>query len=118
SVPKDIASLVRPRMLSTFPQLKDVAIEYAWSGTVGITATRLPHLGNLSERIFFAHGYSGQGVALAGLGGKLMAEAATGKRDRFDVFARVPARAIPGGKYFKQPLVSAALYGLKILDSL
>ncbi len=118
SVPKDIASLVRPRMLSTFPQLKDVAIEYAWSGTVGITATRLPHLGNLSERIFFAHGYSGQGVALAGLGGKLMAEAATGKCDRFDVFARVPARAIPGGKYFKQPLVSAALYGLKILDSL
>lgn len=116
-VPKDIASLVRPRMLATFPQLDEVKTEYAWSGTVGITATRLPHLGALSERIFFAHGYSGQGVALAGLGGKLMAEAVMGNRERFDVFARVPVRAIPGGKYFKQPLVSAALYGLKLMDS-
>jgi len=118
SVPADIASLVRPRMLSTFPQLEDVAIEYAWSGTVGITTTRMPHLGALSERIFFAHGYSGQGVALTAIGGKLMAEAAMGNRERFDVFARIPVRAIPGGKYFKQPLVSLALYGLKILDSL
>lgn len=118
SVPKDIASLVRPRMLSTFPQLEAVTIEYAWSGTVGITATRLPHLGGLSERILFARGYSGQGVALAGLGGKLMAEAAMGNRERFDVLARVPVHAIPGGKYFKQPLVSVALYGLKLMDSL
>ncbi|MBU6442945.1 MAG: FAD-binding oxidoreductase [Alphaproteobacteria bacterium] len=118
SVPADIASLVRPRMLATFPQLRDVKIEYAWSGAVGITATRMPHLGALSERIFFAHGYSGQGVALTSIGGKLMAEAATGNRERFDVFARVPVRAIPGGKYFKQPLVSLALYGLKLMDSL
>lgn len=117
-MPRDIAALVRPRMLHVFPQLKDVRIEYAWSGTVGVTATRMPHMGQLSPRILFSHGYSGQGVALATLGGKLLAEAAMGSRERFDVFARVPAKRFPGGRYLKKALVSAALYALKLHDAL
>jgi len=118
TMPRDIASLVRPRMLRVFPALKDTHIEYAWSGTVGITATRMPHFGALSERVFFAHGYSGQGVALATLGGKLLAQAALGNRERFDVFARVPARKFVGGKLLKKPMVAAALFSYKFLDSL
>ena len=78
----------------------------------------MPHFGELEPRVLFAHGYSGQGVALATLGGKLLAEAAQGDRERFDVFARVPAKKFPGGKYLKQPLVSAALYAFKLLDAL
>lgn len=116
--PRDIAALVRPRMLRVFPALEDTHIEYAWSGTVGITATRMPHFGQLSERVFFAHGYSGQGVALATLGGKLLAEAALGNRERFDVFARVPARKFPGGKLLKKPMVAAALFAFKIADAI
>jgi gamma-glutamylputrescine oxidase len=116
--PRDIAALVRPRMLRVFPQLQDIHVEYAWSGTVGITRTRMPHFGSLSGRIFFAHGYSGQGVALATLGGKLLAEAALGKPERFDVFARVPVQKFPGGKWLRKPLVSAALFAFKVLDAL
>ena len=117
-MPRDIAALVRPRMLRVFPALKDIHIEYAWSGTVGITATRMPHFGQLSERVFFAHGYSGQGVALATLGGKLLAEAALGNRERFDVFARVPAQKFPGGRLLKKPMVAAALFAFKIADAI
>jgi gamma-glutamylputrescine oxidase len=117
-MPSDIAGLVRPRMLQVFPQLADVPTEYAWSGTVGITVTRMPHFGRLSERILFAHGYSGQGVALATLGGKLLAEAAMGKPERFDVFARVLARAFPGGRMLRKPLIAAALLAFKILDAI
>jgi gamma-glutamylputrescine oxidase len=116
--PRDIAALVRPRMLRVFPALADTHIEYAWSGTVGITVTRMPHFGQLSERVFFAHGYSGQGVALATLGGKLLAEAALGKRERFDVFARVPAHTFPGGRLLRKPIVAAALFAFKIADAL
>jgi len=116
--PRDIAGLVRPRMLHVFPQLKDIRLEYAWSGTVGITRTRMPHLGELSPRILFAHGYSGQGVALATLAGKLLAEAAMGERERFDVFARLPAKRFPGGRFLKHTLVSAGLYALKLCDAL
>jgi gamma-glutamylputrescine oxidase len=115
--PKDIAKLVRPRMLSVFPALADVAVEYAWSGTVGITRSRLPHFGKLSERVFFAHGYSGQGVALAILGGKLLAEAAMGQRERFDVFARIRAKAFPGGPLLRKPLLGAALAISRFADA-
>lgn len=116
--PKNIAALVRPRMLAVYPQLASVPTEYAWSGTVGITRTRMPHFGRLGERVFFAHGYSGQGVALACLGGKLLAEAALGQSERFDVFARVPAERFPGGEVLRKPLVAAALAAFKVMDAL
>jgi gamma-glutamylputrescine oxidase len=116
TMPKDIAAVVRPRMLSVYPNLAKVRTEYAWSGSVGITATRMPHLGRLSPRVLFAYGYSGQGVALANIGGKVMAEAALGHADRFDVFAHVPATPFPGGALLRKPLVSAALMWFKLLD--
>ncbi len=116
--PDHIAALVRPRMLAVYPQLRNVKIEYAWRGTVGITVTRMPHLGRLTDHVLFAHGYSGQGVALAPMGGKLMAEAALGNSERFDAMARVPPKAFPGGTLLRKPLVSAALYAYKVLDSL
>jgi gamma-glutamylputrescine oxidase len=115
-MPQDIATLVRPRLLRVFPQLRDVPIEYAWSGTVGITVTRMPHFGKLSERIFFGHGYSGQGVALATLGGKLLGEAALGNEGRFNIVARVPARPFPGGRALRRPLIAAGLFAYKLAD--
>ena len=118
SMPKDIAAVVRPKMLKVFPGLKSVATQYAWSGTVGITVTRMPHFGRLSPRVFFAHGYSGHGVALSSLGGKLLAEAAMGRPERFDVMARVPAQKFPGGKWLRKPLVAAALFSFKLLDAI
>jgi gamma-glutamylputrescine oxidase len=117
TIPKDITAVVRPRMLSVYPGLAGVKTVYAWSGAVGITATRMPHLGRLSKRSLFAHGYSGQGVALANIGGKVMAEAALGRPERFDAFARVPAAPFPGGTLLRKPLVSAALMWFKLMDS-
>jgi gamma-glutamylputrescine oxidase len=115
-VPTDIAAIVRPRMEKVFPQTKDLAIEYAWSGTVGITRTRMPHFGRRGDRVAFAHGYSGQGVALANLGGKLLAEQVLGDSTRFDVFARVPPSPFPGGAFLRKPLMAAGLAAYKLLD--
>ncbi|HSZ11834.1 MAG TPA: FAD-binding oxidoreductase [Rhizomicrobium sp.] len=116
SVPSDIARLVRPRMKRVFPALGDIPIEYAWSGTVGITRTRMPHFGRIGARVLFAHGYSGQGVALSLMGGKLLAEAAFDNNEGFDVFARVPAQKFPGGAILRKPLVAAALTWFKLVD--
>ena len=115
---KDIAALVRPHMLKVFPQLRGTRITHAWGGTVGITRTRMPHFGRLNKRILFGHGYSGHGVALATLGGKVLAEAALGKSERFDLLASVPAKRFPGGAALRRPLVAAALLGLKLADML
>jgi gamma-glutamylputrescine oxidase len=117
-MPNDIGALVRPRLLRVFPQLKDVPIEYAWSGTVGITLTRMPHFGKLTDQILFGFGYSGQGVAQATLGGKLLAEAVLGHEERFDVLARVPAKPFPGGRWVRRPLIAAGLFAYKLADAL
>ena len=65
-------------MLGVFPELADVAIEHAWGGTLAITVNRLPAFQRLGPGVFSAGGYSGHGVALATLAGKLMAEAVQG----------------------------------------
>jgi len=115
--PNDIAGIVRPRMLKVFPSLQNVKIEFGWSGTVGITRTRMPHFGTLSPRFYFAHGYSGHGVALATLGGKALAQNVLGNRDRFETLARVPAQKFPGGQLLRKPMVTAALLCLKFADA-
>jgi len=115
--PKDIGRLVRPRMLRVFPGLADVGVQYAWSGTVGITVTRMPHFGRIG-RLWFGHGYSGHGVALSVMGGKVLAEASCGQEERFAILSRVPAVAFPGGKWLRKPMISAALLWYKALDKL
>lgn len=116
--PENVAAFVRPHMLRVFPQLRGLSIAYAWGGTVGITRTRMPHFGRLRQRTLFGYGYSGHGVALATLGGKVLAEAALGKSERFDLLASVPAKRFPGGQALRKPLVAAALLGLKLKDML
>jgi gamma-glutamylputrescine oxidase len=116
TIPSNIAAIVRARMERVYPALKNIRTEYAWSGTVGITRTRMPHVGRLGDRVLFAHGYSGQGVALANLTGKLLAEAIAGHPERFDVLARVPAKRFPGGAWLRRPLVAAGLVWYKVVD--
>lgn len=113
--PADIAGLVRPRMLRVFPQLADVAIDYAWGGTLAITRNRLPHFARLKPEIFVAHGYSGHGVALASLAGKLIAEAIAGTAERFDVMAGLEVPRFPGGALFRWPalVLGMAYYALR-----
>ncbi len=101
--PADIAGFVRGHMERVFPQLRGVAIDHAWGGLVSITRTRLPHLGRLGEAVF-AHGYSGQGVILSTLAGKLVSEALLGEEDRFARFASVAPPAFPGGRTLRGPL--------------
>ncbi|HRO13146.1 MAG TPA: FAD-binding oxidoreductase, partial [Amaricoccus sp.] len=113
--PRDIAGLVRPRMLGVFPQLADVAVDYAWGGTLAITVDRMPAFRRLGRGVFAAGGYSGHGVALATLAGKLMAEAVQGTAERFDVFASLPQPRFPGGAALRWPLLVLAMswYGLR-----
>ena len=101
--PADIADFVRPHMEAVFPQLRGVEIYYAWGGLVSITMTRLPHVGREGE-VLFAHGYSGMGVILSTLAGKLLVEAIGGATSRFDLFAGVEPPAFPGGTALRGPL--------------
>ncbi|SPH18569.1 Gamma-glutamylputrescine oxidoreductase [Defluviimonas aquaemixtae] len=116
--PKDIAALVRKPMTAIFPQLRDVKITHAWGGTLGITMNRMPHFEQLAGNVLSVSGYSGHGVAMATLGGKLAAEAVAGQAERFDLMASVPTRPFPGGIALRWPLLVLAMVWFSIRDRL
>ena len=114
--PPSLSAYMRPRMLGVFPDLADVKIDYAWGGYIAITSNRIPDCGRLSPTVYYAHGYSGQGVALAGMYGKLMAECIRGQAERFDLLARVKHLPFPGGS-MRTPLLVAAMLFYRLRDA-
>ncbi len=109
--PRRLAASMRKRFLQVFPSLGDVAVERAWGGYLDITMSRAPNFGRLADEVYYLQGFSGHGLVLTALGGKLVAEAVAGTAERFDVFTRIPHRDFPGGTLMRRPaLVLAMLY--------
>ncbi|MBP7369966.1 MAG: FAD-binding oxidoreductase, partial [Arenimonas sp.] len=96
--PDDITAHIRPNLERTFPQLKGVKIDYAWTGNFLLTLSRLPQVGRLESNIYYAQGCSGHGVTYTHLIGRVLSEAIRGQYERFDVFAKLPHMPFPGGR--------------------
>ncbi len=116
--PPDLKSFVRGHMLRVFPQLQDVRIDFAWSGWLAVSVNRLPVFGRVGARGFYAHGFSGHGVALSQIAGRLLAEAVAGDAERFDVMANVEHRRFPGGRWLRHPLMVAGMLWASLMDKL
>jgi len=102
--PADVESIIRPKMLKTFPQLENVKINYAWTGNFLLTLSRLPQVGRLDNNIYYSQGCSGHGVTYTHIAGKIIAEALSSQAARFDAFASLPNYPFPGGQRFQIPL--------------
>jgi gamma-glutamylputrescine oxidase len=116
--PRDIAAAVRKPMLEIYPQLKNTRIDYAWGGTLGITMNRMPHFERIDGNILSASGYSGHGVAMATMGGKMAADAIRGQAEQFDFMASVPTPRFPGGAMLRSPLLVLAMLWFSMRDRL
>ncbi|WP_443697977.1 NAD(P)/FAD-dependent oxidoreductase [Pseudomonas sp.] len=113
--PDDIEQLIRPKILKTFPQLKDVKIDYRWTGNFLLTMSRMPQFGRTEKNAYYMQGYSGHGVTCSHLAGKLISEVIRGDAERFDAFASLPHMPMFGGRTFQAPLTAmgAAYYALR-----
>ncbi|HEV7913926.1 MAG TPA: FAD-binding oxidoreductase, partial [Albitalea sp.] len=128
ATPSNLADSMQRRMATTFPALKDTAIEYAWGGFVDISMNRAPDFGRLSDlgdppakgfdQVYYLQGFSGHGLALTGLAGKLVAEAIDGNPSRFDTFARIRHRPFPGGRLLRMPALVAGMAYYRLRDLL
>ena len=116
--PSDIAAFVRKPMSKVFPQLADIGIDYGWGGTLAITPKRMPFFARLSPNVITASGYSGHGVAMACLAGRLIGEAVSGQTGRFEVFERIKVPSFPGGSRFRFPLLVLAMTWFSLRDRL
>ncbi|MGC1494384.1 MAG: FAD-binding oxidoreductase [Sulfitobacter sp.] len=114
--PTDIAAKVRKPMSVIFPHLRNVKIDYAWGGTLGITMKRLPYVARVAPNVLSASGYSGHGVGTATHAGQLMAKAIQGDADGFDTMASIPTLPFPGGAALRNPLLVLAMTWYSLRD--
>ena len=101
--PSDLQAVMAKRMGDVFPALRNVPIDYLWGGFVDISMNRAPDFGRLGDNLYYLQGFSGHGVALTGLGGRVVAQAIAGQAERFDVFAKLKHRNFPGGAWLRMP---------------
>ncbi len=116
--PPNLAETMRQRMVGTFPQLAKTQVEFAWGGFVDITMNRAPDFGRLQSNVYYLQGFSGHGLALTGLAGRLVAEAMCGDADRFDVFARLKHHGFPGGRWLRTPALVLGMAWYRLRDLL
>jgi gamma-glutamylputrescine oxidase len=116
--PRNLVPRMRAKMLGVFPQLADLAITHSWGGFVDVSMNMAPDFGRLGTNVFYLQGFSGHGLSLSGMAGKLVAEAIDGQARRFDVFAKVKHRRFPGGPLMRAPALALGMLYYRLLDLL
>jgi gamma-glutamylputrescine oxidase len=122
--PRRLAEKMRRRMLHVFPQLAPYRVEHTWGGFIDITMNRAPDFGRLpaagayAPNVYYLQGFSGHGLALAGLAGRLVAEAIGGDASRFDVFSRLKHRTFPGGRMLRTPALVLGMAWYRLHDAM
>ena len=116
--PANLKEDMKRRMQLVFPQLADTKVEYSWGGFVDITMNRAPDFGRVAPNVYYLQGFSGHGVALTGMAGKLVAEAIGGQAERFDLMSRIPHHDFPGGKLLRTPALVLGMLWYRIRDAL
>ncbi|MBM4195507.1 MAG: FAD-binding oxidoreductase [Gammaproteobacteria bacterium] len=116
--PASIRRALVPRMLKLYPELRDVAIEYEWGGLVGVVPNRIPLLGRSAPNVYFAQGYSGNGINMSHIAGEIVADAIDGTLARLDLFERIGHRRLPLGRWGGDRLMALALAWYRLRDLL
>jgi gamma-glutamylputrescine oxidase len=87
SEPRRLADLLRRTMVSTYPQLRDLRVDIAWSGLMAYARHMMPQIGPLGPGLWCCTAFGGHGLNTTAIGGRLVAEAITGASDRWRLFA-------------------------------
>lgn len=114
--PRRLAERMTAKLGRLFPALENIGIDYSWGGLVGVTRNRAPQFGRIGTNVFYAQGYSGHGMALAGLAGRLISDAIAGQAERFDMYTRLTHRRFPGGERLRTPLLVLATNFYRMRD--
>ena len=116
--PKSIKASIEPRMHRIFPQLHDKRVEYQWGGNIGIVLNRVPLLGRLGDKLYYALGYSGHGVNMTHASGEILAEAIAGNTCKLELFERVRHPRIALGKVLGSQVLALGMLYYRLIDLL
>ena len=117
--PNNVMAIMRAKMAKVFPALKQVKVDYSWTGSMGISLRRMPQIGRIADsNVLYACGYSGHGVAPTHMTGRILAEAVAGDTYRFNLLNKMFHMRWPGGKLLRRPAMAAGMMFYKIRDAL
>jgi gamma-glutamylputrescine oxidase len=102
------AGALRADIARVYPQLGEVEVEYAWSGTIGRSVHRMPQIGELARGLWVASGFGGHGLNTTAMAGSIIARAITEADDTWRLFSPyelvwaggVVGRAVAQGSYW------------------
>lgn len=108
--PKDLAAVMRPRLVEIFPQLAGKKIDYAWGGRIDIVLNRVPAIGRLEPNVYYMQGYCGHGINATHIAADIVADAISGTAERLDLFDKIRHYPMPSGWLGNQMLALGMLY--------
>lgn len=114
--PANLVGRMRQRMLAVFPQLADLPVPYVWGGFVDITMNQAPDFGRLGSNIYYLQGFSGHGLAMGVMAGRLVAETLAGQAERFDLLSRIKHHPFPGGRLLRMPMLVLGMLYYRLRD--
>lgn len=78
---------LRREMTGTYPQLRDLKTELAWSGLMAYARHLMPQIGEMQPGVWHCTAFGGHGLNTTAIGGKVVAEGILGESDRYKLFA-------------------------------
>lgn len=112
--PRDIAAILRKQMVGTYPQLRDVKVELAWSGLMSYARHLMPQIGRLDDGLWYCTAFGGHGMNTTAIGGRVVAEGILGTSDRYRLFA--PFGLSWNGGPFGTLAVQATYWSMQAMD--
>ena len=85
--PRRLPKLLRRDIVRIYPQLADVEIEHAWSGTMSYAVHKMPQIGQLTPGVWLAGAFGGHGLNTTAMAGELIARAIIERDDRWRLFS-------------------------------
>ncbi len=84
--PRRVGETFKAAIARTYPQLGEVAIASAWSGTMGFAVHRMPQIGEVSPGLWVASAFAGHGINTSAIAGNLIARAIAENDDSWRQF--------------------------------
>ena len=116
SEPRRLARLLRQTMVATYPQLKDLEVDMAWSGLMAYARHLMPQIGELERGLWCCTAFGGHGLNTTAIGGRLVAEAIAGDSDRYRLFA--PFALAWNGGLAGRAAVQGAYWAMQAMDAI
>jgi gamma-glutamylputrescine oxidase len=115
--PADVATFVRRPLSQVFPQFNDVNIDHAWGGTLAISRNRMPVFAQLEPHLIGVGGFSGHGISIGTLAGKLaIQQFVNGSDADFEAMRKCASEAFPGGRHLAPALLVLGMLAARFRD--